>query len=123
VFVNYFRCKASNPNQDCASLTKKFSKSAEFTVTSANGDVYYKLSEIDSWFVANGSLYGYFINGATSDRIQELTKYIVLPNKKYISDKVMPFAPQLCSSIDHTMSMVDTFDVKTENNAIIVSIM
>jgi len=70
LMINYFKCNARDPNRNCAALSKQFSQSAEYTVTSANGDTYYKLPEIDRWFVSNPGLFGYFVNGAKVDKIE-----------------------------------------------------
>jgi len=122
VAVNYFRCKAGDPNHDCAALRERFASASEFSVSSANGDTYHKLPEADAWFVSNADMFGYFINGASSEQIQELTKYIVLPNKQYISDRVVPHAPQLCSSVEVSLTMVDTFSVEMKENSMLVAI-
>lgn len=122
LMIDYFKCDAKDPNRNCAALSKQFSQSAEYTVTSANGDLYYKLPEIDRWFVSNPGLFGYFVNGAKVDKIEWLIRYIVLPNRNYVADKVMPFASKLCSTIDHSMTIVDKFETVAKDGALLTTI-
>lgn len=109
--INYFSCQAGDVNYDCDALAKRFTNAAEYKLTSWNGDLYYKLPEADARFVRNGSLFGYFINGADKQTIEWLTQAIVLPNRQYVEETVMPHAIKLCTSVDASLVVVDKFTV------------
>lgn len=96
VVINYFACKKWDPNKDCAQLQQTFSTANEKKFTTANGDVYYKLAEVNSWFVTNQWLFGYFINDIPEQEVISLSNYIVLPTVQYVQSSVVPHISSLC---------------------------
>jgi len=73
-----------------------FSQSAARSFVTINGDTYYKLPEINSWFVANGDRWGIFINDVTEDTVMKLKDLMVFANKKVISDWEKFAVPRIC---------------------------
>jgi hypothetical protein len=80
IVLSAFACTTRDPNKNCLQLKQTFTDSNEKTFTTANGDTYYKLSEVTSWFVTNENRYGYFINDVPESEVTALANEIILPN-------------------------------------------
>jgi hypothetical protein len=103
IVISYFSCTASDPNKNCAQLVQNFSANAEKTFTSSNGDKYYKLEGVNSWFVANGDFYGYFINDIPEQEVRDLANAIIILNKEYVENTLASKVTGLCT--DGTTSL------------------
>jgi hypothetical protein len=51
-----------------------------------------------------------------------LTQAIVLPNRQYVQETVMPHAIKLCSSVDASLVVVDKFSVSDSDEELQVTI-
>ena len=109
VVLNYFRCNAADPNKNCRGLVEIFSDTNAWSFVTANGDTYYKQSEVNSWFVANGDWWGVFINDVPEETVFALKDLIVFANASVMKNW-MDFAPfRVCqNSVEKLQRVVDS---------------
>ena len=102
VSVSYFACTTADESENCAKMAKTFASSAEKTFTTSNGDKFYKLEGIDSWFATN-TFFGYFINSIPENEVRDLANAIVIVNQSYVDQTLLSKIMSLCT--DGTVSM------------------
>ncbi|MBU0626138.1 hypothetical protein KKG31_08025 [Patescibacteria group bacterium] len=117
ITVDYFVCKKGDSNTDCAQLKKNFKNMTEKTVTTDNKDAYYKLADLTSRFVTN-DLFGYFINDIPDTEVENMIKYIVLPNPNYVKETVAGMIPLLCTDGVMTLEETTSTSLTLENNKV-----
>lgn len=106
ITIDYFSCKKWNNNTDCNQLSTTFKNSSEKVFTTKHWTVFYKLSEIKSWFFANQELFGYFINDVDEQEIVKLYQYLVVPTNDYIKNIVEPNVSNICKEWNIVMNEV-----------------
>jgi hypothetical protein len=116
IVISYFACAASDPNKNCAQLVQNFSAGAEKTFTTSNGDKYYKLEGVNSWFVANGDFYGYFINDVPEQEVRDISSAIVLLNKEYVDNILLSKATALCTDGTTSLQEVTSHTMSRDSN-------
>ena len=79
--INYFRCNAADPNRNCKWLAETFANNSAQSFVTSEWDVYYKQSEVQSRFVANGEWWGIFINDVADDVVYQLKDLIKFANE------------------------------------------
>jgi hypothetical protein len=94
--VDYFLCKKWNSNTDCKQLSTTFADSNEKTFTTQYWTVFYKLSEVSSWFFNNQEFFGYFINNAPEQEVLKLSSFLVLPTADYVKTLIQPKVSSFC---------------------------
>ena len=70
--IDFFNCSDSW-DTNCKQLTKTFDANATKKITTLNGDIYYKLPDVKSWYFQNWNWRGYFINDADDEEVEKLT--------------------------------------------------
>lgn len=120
IIVSYFKCNTFNPDQNCRSLNETFSQTSEKDFTTSNGISFYKLQSVSSWYFANDNLLWYFINDVPETEIMKLSDYIILPNKNYVSDNIMPNISDICNKWFLKLEKSSSYEIKLENNVVIV---
>jgi hypothetical protein len=68
--------------------------------------------------VTNG-FFGYFIDDVQDSYVKNLSKNIILVNKKYVQDTLSKNISKLCLNEDSQLSSVTTSDVKLQNSKIL----
>jgi hypothetical protein len=58
--------------------------------------MFYKLSEVQSWFFQNNNWWGYFINDSDDIEVDNIRNFIILPNNNIISDIVNRYGIRTC---------------------------
>ncbi len=96
VAINYFRCNSSDPNRNCKWLTETFANNNAQSFVTSEWDIYYKQSEVQSWFVANGDRRGVFINDVSDDVVFELKDLIKFANEKNVNEWIKSRAMKIC---------------------------
>jgi hypothetical protein len=116
IIINYFRCNAANPNRNCKGLVEMFSQTAAHSFVTANGDTYYKQSEVNSWFVANGDWWGIFINDVPEESVMKLKDLIVFANGKVMKNWLDFSAPRICQNAEEKLQKIvkSSFTLKQE---------
>jgi hypothetical protein len=116
IAINYFRCNAANPDRNCKGLKDTFAQTAARSFVTANGDTYYKQSEVNSWFVANGDWWGIFINDVPEETVMKLKDLIVFANEKVMKNWVDFAASRICQNAEEKLQKLtsSTFSLKQE---------
>lgn len=96
ITLNYFRCNASDPNRNCKWLTETFANNNAQSFVTSEWDVFYKQSEVQSWFVANGDRWGIFINDVSDDVVFELKDLIKFANERTLNEWIKSRAMKIC---------------------------
>ncbi len=117
--IDYFLCKKWNSNTDCKQLSTTFADSNEKTFTTQYGTVFYKLSEVKSWFFNNQELFGYFINNTSEEEVLKLSSFLVLPTAEYIKNVVEPKMSSLCKEGNVVMSSVTKTTLSLDQGKIV----
>jgi hypothetical protein len=116
IVISYFSCTASDPSKNCSQMVQSFSANAEKTFTTSNGDKYYKLEGVNSWFVVNGDFYGYFINDIPEQEVRDLAAAIVLLNKDYVDNTLLSKATALCTDGTTSLQEVTSHTMSKDSN-------
>ncbi len=117
--IDYFLCKKWNSNTDCKQLSTTFADSNEKTFTTQYGTVFYKLSEVKSWFFNNQELFGYFINNTSEEEILKLSSFLILPTAEYIKNVVEPKISSLCKEGNIVMNSVTKTTLSLDQGKIV----
>jgi hypothetical protein len=119
ITISYFKCNSYNPDQNCRVLNETFSQTSEKDFTTSNWVGFYKLQLTNSWYFANDNLFWYFINDAPEADIMKLADYIILPNKSYVNDNIMPNISNICAKWSIRLEKSSSFEIKLDNNNLI----
>jgi hypothetical protein len=96
IVLNYFRCNPSDPNRNCKWLSETFANNNAQSFVTSEGDVYYKQSEAQSRFVANGDWWWVFINDVSDDVVFELKDLVKFANEKNMNEWIKSRAMKIC---------------------------
>ncbi len=96
IILNYFRCNPSDPNRNCKWLSDTFANNNAQSFVTSEWDVYYKQSETQSRFVANGDWWGIFINDVSDDVVFELKDLIKFANERNMNEWIKSRAMRIC---------------------------
>lgn len=116
IAINYFRCNATNPDRNCKGLKDTFSQTTARSFVTANGDTYYKQSEVNSRFVANGDWWGIFINDVPEETVMKLKDLIVFANARVMKNRLDFSAPRICQNAEEKLQKLtnSSFSLKQE---------
>jgi hypothetical protein len=104
--IEYFVCKKWDPNKDCKQLSTTFAESSEKNFTNQYGVVFYKLSEVNSWFFANQELFGYFVNWVSEQELTNVASHIQLSNAWYVDTVLKPSISSFCRQGNVIMTQI-----------------
>lgn len=121
ISVEYFGCTTADSNKNCAQLIKNFSPMAEKTFTDSNGNKFYKLEWVNSWFATN-DYFGYFINDIPEQEVKDIVSAIVIVNKSYVSETLVPRMLSLCTDSTVTLQSVSSQTVGKDLNGLYVQL-
>jgi len=96
IVLDYFRCNSSDPNRNCKWLSEIFANNNAQSFVTSEGDVFYKQSEVQSWFVANGDWWGVFINDVSDDEVFKLKDLIKFANERNMNEWIKSRAMKIC---------------------------
>lgn len=120
--INYFRCNPADPNRNCKWLTETFSNNNAQSFVTSEWDVYYKQSEVQSWFVANWDWRGVFINDVPDDEIFELKDMIKFANKKNIDEWIKFRAMRICQWSGEKLQNIKKSEINLKQEWLIVTV-
>lgn len=109
--IKFFSCTDSWDN-NCKELTRTFGDTAAKKVTTLNGDTFFKLPEINSWYFQNGNWRGYFINDAEEAEVESIRNQILIPNAEIIKDIVSRYGIRTCLGNNEGTSSITTHQVQ-----------
>lgn len=122
IAINYFRCNASDPNRNCKWLSETFANTSAQSFVTSEGDVYYKQSEVQSWFVANGEWRGIFINDVSDDVVFQLKDLMKFANENNIKEWIKNRAVKLCQWSWEKMQEIVDSEISLKQEWLVVSI-
>lgn len=96
ITINYFRCNSSDPNRNCEWLKDTFANTAVNSFITSEWDTYYKLSEVQSWYVSNWNWWWIFMNDIADDIVYDLKDKIKFANVKNVNEWLKSRAVKLC---------------------------
>lgn len=115
--VQYFKCDNNSLNENCNKLSQNIWWAASQKFVDSYGNTYYKQPEWESWFFTNW-LYGYFIHNMQDSYVKNLSKNLILINKKYAQDHISKNVSKLCSDGTNHISSIEKSEVKLQNSKI-----
>ena len=103
-------------------MVKNFSSSAEKTFTTSNGDKFYKLDGVNSWFATNDFM-GYFINDIPEQEVKDIANAIIIVNKTYVKETLVPRMMSLCTDGTVSLQSVTSQNMGKDFNGLYVQLM
>lgn len=120
--LSYFRCNASDPNRNCKWLSETFANNNAQSFVTSEGDVYYKLSETQSWFVANGDWWWVFINDVSDDVVFKLKDLIKFANQKNMNEWIKSRAMKICQWEWEKLQKINNSEINLKQEWLIVTV-
>ena len=122
IVLNYFRCNPSDPNKNCKWLSETFANNSAQSFVTSEWDVFYKQSEVQSWFVANGDRWGIFINDVSDDVIFELKDLIKFANEKNMNEWIKSRAMKICQWSWEKLQKINNSEINLKQEWLIVTV-
>ena len=122
IVIDYFRCNASDPNRNCKWLTETFANNSAQSFVTSEWDVYYKQSEVQSWFVANWDWWGVFINDVPDDVVYELKDLMKFANEKNMNEWIRSRAMKLCQWSWEKLQNIDNSEINLKHEWLVVTV-
>ena len=122
IILNYFRCNPSDPNKNCKWLSETFANNSAQSFVTSEWDVFYKQSEVQSWFVANGDRWGIFINDVSDDVIFELKDLIKFANEKNMNEWIKSRAMKICQWSWEKLQKINNSEINLKQEWLIVTV-
>ncbi len=120
--LNYFRCNSSDPNRNCKWLKESFANNNAQSFVTSEWDTYYKLSEIQSWFVANWDWWGIFINDVSDDDVYQLKDLIKFANEKNMRDWIKFRAMKICQGSWEKLQNIKDSEIVLKQEWLVVTV-
>ena len=120
--LNYFRCNPSDPNRNCKGLSDAFANNNAQSFVTSEGDVYYKQSEVQSWFVANGNRWWIFMEKIPDDVVFELKDLIKFANEKNMSEWIKSRAMKICQWEWEKLQKINNSEIALKQEWLIVTV-
>ena len=122
ITIAYFKCSTSSSNTNCSALQKTFSTDPSKTFTTSHGDKFYKSSDVNSRFMTNGNLFGYFINDIPDNEVSDVANALLFPNTQYVQDTLLPGIASLCTDGTDTITTVKTNTLNIDTNGLVLTL-
>ena len=122
IALNYFRCNPSDPNRNCKWLSETFSNNNAQSFVTSEWDVYYKQSETQSRFVANGDWRGIFINDVSDDVVFELKDLIKFANEKNMNEWIKSRAMRICQWSGEKLQNIKNSEINLKQEWLVVTV-
>ena len=122
ISVNYFRCNSANPDKNCKGLVETFAQTSARSFVTSNGDTYYKLSETNSWFVANGDWWGVFINDVPEDTVMKLKDLMVFANERVMKNWVDFASTRVCQSGEEALQLISDYSFSLKQEGLVATL-
>jgi len=120
--LNYFRCNPSDPNRNCKWLSDTFASNNAQTFVTSEWDVFYKQSEVQSWFVANWDRWGIFIDEVPDDVVFELKDLIKFANEKNMNEWIKSRAMKICQWEWEKLQKINNSEINLKQEWLIVTV-
>ena len=122
IVLNYFRCNSSDPNKNCKWLTETFANNNAQSFVTSEWDVFYKLSEVQSWFVANGDWWWVFINDVSDDEVFKLKDLVKFANEKNMNEWIKSRAMKICQWSWEKLQNISNSEISLKQEWLVVTV-
>ncbi len=122
IALNYFRCNASDPNRNCKWLNETFANNNAQSFVTSEWDVYYKQSEVQSWFVANWNWWWVFIDDVSDDVVYELKDLMKFANEKNMNEWIKSRAMKICQWSWERLQNISSSDIALKQEWLVVTV-
>lgn len=122
IVLNYFRCNSSDPNKNCKWLTETFANNNAQSFVTSEWDVFYKLSEVQSWFVANGDWWWVFINDVSDDEVFKLKDLVKFANEKNMNEWIKSRAMKICQWSWEKLQNIGNSEISLKQEWLVVTV-
>lgn len=122
ISLDYFRCNASDPNRNCKWLVETFANNSAQSFVTSEWDVYYKQSEVQSWFVANGDRWWIFINDVPDDEVYQLKDLMKFANERNMNEWIKSRAMRICQWSWEKLQNITSSDISLKQEWLVVSV-
>ncbi len=120
--LDYFTCSTSINEQNCDRFNEMFAVSSVKKFVQSDSTVYYKQSEVQSWFFSNGSLIWYFINDTDDGDMKDLVKYITIVNEDFVENNILDTIDSVCREPGVAMKNIQENTLYLKNNELYLDI-
>ena len=123
IVLDYFRCNSSDPNRNCKWLNEAFENNNAQSFVTSEWDVYYKQSDGQSWFVANGDWWGISIKGASDEEVREKLKDLIkFANEKNINEWIKSRAMKICQWSWEKLQSISNSEISLKQEWLVVTV-
>lgn len=122
IVLGYFRCNSSDPNKNCKWLTEAFANNNAQSFVTSEWDVFYKLSEVQSWFVANGNRWWVFINDVSDDEVFKLKDLVKFANERNMNEWIKSRAMKICQWSWEKLQNVSNSEILLKQEWLVVTV-
>ena len=122
IALNYFRCNSSDPNRNCKWLSETFANNNAQSFVTSEWDIFYKQSETQSRFVANGDWWWIFINDVSDDVVFELKDLVKFANEKNMNERIKSRAMKICQSNEEKLQKINNSEISLKQEWLIVTV-
>lgn len=119
--IEYFNC-SNQWDTNCKELNRTFKNTASKTSTNLNGDIFYKLPEVQSWYFQNGTQQGYFINNADDEEVEKIKNQMIITSPEWIKSTVNQYGVKTCLGSDASNEKVASHTVSRTTEEVKVTI-
>lgn len=116
VSFDYFKCNTAINDQNCDKFNDMFKESSSQKFISPDGIVYYKQSEVQSWFFSNDDLFWFFVNDIEDSEFKTLVKYLKFVNKSFVKENIIDNIDSICWEDWKFIKNVKSYDLYLKNN-------
>ena len=119
--IEFFTC-TNGGDTNCKELTRTFKDTSAQVSTTSNGDTFYKLGEVKTWYFQNWDTIWYFINNADDEEVLKIKNLITIVSPEYVKQLVNLYWVKVCLGIDNGLNRITSHTIKTSKSGIEVTI-
>ena len=119
--IEFFTC-TNGGDTNCKELTRTFKDTSAQVSTTSNGDTFYKLGEVKTWYFQNWDTIWYFINNADDEEVLKIKNLITIVSPEYVKQLVNLYWVKVCLGIDNGLNRITSHTIKTSKSGIEASI-
>jgi hypothetical protein len=118
--IEFFACTTDGGSKDCGFMKKSFANTASSSFVGRDGDMWLNLPQTTTWFGNNDDRFGYRTYDVDQNALNDVLKNVRFINDDYIAKNILPEIKDLCRSIDHTLLLIDEYEVLYGNTTSLV---
>ncbi len=119
--IEFFTC-TNGGDTNCKELTRTFKDTSAQVSTTSNGDTFYKLGEVKTWYFQNWDTIWYFINNAEDEEVLKIKNLITIVSPEYVKQLVNLYWVKVCLGVDNGLNRIVSHTIKTSKSGTEASI-